>query len=152
MKKLFQTICIVLFTSITFGQKPETFDKLLNYEKGAKIVIVTTSDSIDQAFNKIALIIMDYGFNIENSDKTFYYLNTEYTEVGKYSISSKLSVRVKRQDNSTKIIIKGESANMGFKIPAGNYYRKKELPSICFAQMFEIAELYENGVISVAKE
>jgi len=152
MRKLFQISVLLIISSAIYGQKPETFEKLLNYEKGATIVIITTSDTIDQAFNKIGSIVMDYGFNIENSDRNLYFMNTEYTSIGRYSFKSKLMIRVKRQDNITKIIIKGESANGRFKFPAGNYYRKRELPSICFAQMFEIAELYDNGTISVAKE
>jgi hypothetical protein len=143
----------MLFPTIfVLGQKDDTFEKLKSYTKGANVVIITTSDNIDQAFSKIGSLILDYGLIIENSDKSLYYLNTEYTSLNKYSFQTKINVRLKTQDNFTIIIIKGEALSGQFKFTPANNYKKGQVTSVCFAQMFELAETYSNGTITVENE
>lgn len=152
MKEKLLFICSLLLALNTFSQKPETFEKLASYEYGVNVIVISTSDSIELAFNKIAMILMDYGFGIENSDRALFYLNTELSSVGKYSFDSKISLRLKTQNDTTRIIIKGDAYSGGFKFRGANMQKKKQVPGICFAQMFEVAELYGNGIISVEKD
>jgi hypothetical protein len=135
-----------------YGQKDETFEKLKSYTKGANVVIISTSDNIDEAFGKIASLIMDYGLNIENSDKNLYYLNTEFSSLNNYAFQTKMNVRLKTENNLTKIIIKGEALSGQFKFAPANNYKKGQVTSVCFAQMFEIAEKYSNGTVTAENE
>ena len=150
MKKL---LLILLFALplVASAQKPETYQKLKDYPKGVTVIEITTSDSTVAAYNKIATLVMDYGFNLENSDKSLLYFSTEPTSVGRLAFRTKLNVRVKRVDKGTMVIMKGDALSGNYKFPASNDHRK-DVPSSGFAQMLEIAEQYQGGTITVRKE
>jgi hypothetical protein len=154
--KTFFTMILLSLPLIIFGQKTETYEKLKSYDKEATLIIIVTDDTIDLAYNKIATYVMDYGFALENSDKSLFYFNTKpmlmLDGFKRYSFENKINVRLKQQGNQTKIIIKGEVNNSPYKFPAANLHNKDLVQTICFAQMFEIAEMYENGIFSVEFE
>lgn len=151
MKRLLLTIVLCSIAFISYAQKPETYEKLKAYPKGVTIIEITTSDSTEAAYNKMAMLVMDYGFNLENSDRSLLYFNTKPTSLGRHAYKAKLNVRVKKVDNATMIIIKGDALSGNFVFPSSNDHRK-DVPSSSFAHMFEIAEQYEGGAITVRKE
>lgn len=150
-KKNLLAIGLILTISPCFSQSDEILVKCKSLPKGATVVTISTPDSVNVAFKKIASLILDYGFTIANSDKELYYLNTDFASIGGYSFETKINVRLKPLNSGgTSILLKGE-ADSGFIFQACNYQRK-DVPSRAFAHMIAVATLYENGEISATTE
>lgn len=79
---------LVLSVFLCAAQSPETFLKLKELPKGDTDVIIKTTDDLDLAFKKMAMLVMDYGFTIANSDKELYFMNTEEASVNDYMFST----------------------------------------------------------------
>ena len=150
MKKTLIVI-LFLFSLIISSQKKETFKKLKSYEKGAELIVLKTSDPIDEAFDKIASYIMDYGLSIDNSDRRLNYLNTGYTSLNTYDFRLKIKVRLMKNDTITKIVLRGDALKQTVGFTAANNHRKISVIGVAFAQLFEFAEMYDNATITVEK-
>ena len=148
MKKILITI-LFLSSFIINGQKKETFKKLKSYEKGAELIVLKTSDPIDEAFDKIASYIMDYGLSIDNSDRRLNYLNTGYTSLNTYDFRLKIKVRLMKNDTITKIVLRGDALKQTVGFTAVNNHKKMSVIGVAFAQLFEFAEMYDNATITV---
>lgn len=147
--------CIVLIMMLcaveAVAQQPATFQKLKELPKGSNEIIITTTDSIDLAFKKISMLVMDYGLTIANSDKDLYFINTDAVPLNNYMFSTKASVRLKVIASGTSIILKGTGKNGVYEFQSENYHRK-DVPNTVFAQLYEIATGYEGGTITTQKK
>jgi len=150
MKKIIYLFLLIFLSTSIYSQNKETITKLKALEKNANNVIITTTDTIDSAFKKMANIVLDKGFEIEKSDKDLYYLVTAFKSDPNYSFESRISLRLKKVGDTIQIILKGEVQNGGYKFEAVNS-RFKTVISVGFAQLFEIAESYTNGYVTVVK-
>ncbi len=138
---------LVLTVFLCSAQSPETFLKLKELPKGDTDVIIKTTDDLDLAFKKMAMLVMDYGFTIANSDKELYFMNTEEASVNDYMFKTRVSIRMKKLDEGTQITLKGTGINGTFNFEAINKHRK-DVPNTVFAQLYEIAIGYSGGTVS----
>lgn len=150
--KYFSFISVFLFAVNSFGQTDETLNSLKNYPKGVNTIYVDTPDSITLAYQKIAGLLLDYGFEIEKSDNLLFYITTEFSVVGGSFFHTQVKARLKQTSSGgTQIILKANGGNGGFLYPAVNFHRK-DVPNSAFAIMLEVAKNYPMASISTAKE
>lgn len=162
------------YPTIIFGQKAETFAKIEKFEKFETYIKISTTDDIDSAYNKIKTLVKNYGFETDSADISQHYFNTQFTQINNSTFKTKVILRLKEENQSTKIFIKGEMTfskftktpifpatknsmnkmalrkgiNDRYKFTSENNHSVGDPFTACFAQLFEIADQYQNGIIS----
>lgn len=92
--------------------------------KKSNLIIVRTTDNIDDSFKKVGRILINDGYEIETSDKNFYMITTKvrqkkYGMMGGGTLEIKLIFQIDQISDTTLIKVKGYVNSMQLASTAG---------------------------------
>ena len=159
MKKIFLISLPLIFISI--------FIKAQEAPKNSNLIIIKTSDNIDDSFKEMGRVLLNEGYELETADKDFYVITTKvkqkkYGFMGGGSLELKLNIQFDQVSDSTHLKIKGYvnsdqlasaagDKNNSFDKDADRIKNKGSKGSISKSSWIfidEFAKKYENGIIN----
>ncbi|MBK8517207.1 MAG: hypothetical protein IPL55_13275 [Saprospiraceae bacterium] len=138
-------ILLLSISAVTFAQNKETFDILSTFPKRVNTIVITTLDTMPQAFKNIQTHLVDYGFSIEIADEHSGIIRTAKGDIDHYPFKSTLTVTVQQTDSTSTIEIRGNASNNGFDFEALNGNSKTGVNTVLFAKMYEVGMMYINA-------
>ena len=135
--------------------------------KNSNVIIIKTTENIDDSFKKMGRIIINEGYELETADKDFYMITTKITQkkygfMGGGSLEIKFNIQFDQSNDSTTIKMIGFAnsdqlatasglKNDSFDKDAFRIQNKGANGSIIKSSwilMDDIAKKYVNGIIS----
>jgi len=123
----------------------------------ADAIYILTNDEPEDAYRRIAQIITDHGYTIENSDPTLLIFNTEYKmdsiAGGMMSFSMNINVSVRNEDNNDSIIKLTAKWSRNGSTPKKIYNdgSKLDVRTKGWETLTSIAESYQNTTIEYSR-
>jgi len=103
--------------------------------KKSNLIIIKSSDKIDDSFKKIGRILMDEGYELETADKTFYSISTKITHknyglMGGGSLELKFFFQFDQIQDTTVIIFRGRVNSNQLAVASGMKHENFEKDAI----------------------
>jgi len=135
--------------------------------KNSNVIIIKTTENIDDSFKKVGRILIHEGYELETADKDFYMITTKITQkkyglMGGGSLEVKFNIQFDQSNDSTIIKIIGFTNSAQLATAAGlnndsfdkdairvqNKGANGSIIKSSWIFMDEIAKKYMNGTIS----
>jgi hypothetical protein len=152
---LFATYPVMAQTSSANGQEAsQPFKK-------ANAVVITTPDSLDTAYKKIAQAILEAGYTIDRADKELHFINTKARPIARMGLQESLQASLKPGAGGSVILLSGTfaSPSMAAMSPlmAGDskveYKGMKGSPIMaCWEELQRVARLYQGGALTYKQQ
>jgi hypothetical protein len=147
-----KNILLFLFIAVTFIGCGSGYQSMLSSDitskipNGANKVIITTGVTSDSLFNEVFSLLTDQNFRIATENKGLGYLSTEGKKIWE-SIFLRMSIKISRTNNGSKLIAFGESM-----LDASTMSTINSIYGTNIAPEWKITSRRDDGKIEVAYE